>query len=181
MAEPIAGTASVSSICLIDTSVFLNLLDVPNRNTSKDKVLKDFETYAKADCIFLLPMATILETGNHISQNGDGNIRRVVAQRFVQFVKSTFANEAPWRLIEFPSTQEISLWLEQFPNLAGKSKAPNKSEGTSFGDLSIIQDFEKTCKKNSMSEVFIWSLDHDLEAYRYQGSSGRDHSKTTPA
>lgn len=158
----------MNSICLIDTSIFLNLLNVPNRNASREKVLQDFETYIEAGCTFLLPMATILETGNHIAQNGDGNTRRAVAQRFVELVKSTFANEAPWRPMEFPSTREISIWLERFPDLAGQNKAPGRSEGTSFGDLSIIQDFEKTCRKNSMSEVFIWSLDRDLEVYHYK-------------
>ncbi|MDF5733562.1 MAG: hypothetical protein PUP92_37695 [Rhizonema sp. PD38] len=62
----------MSSICLIDTSIFLELLNVPNYNQHRASVLEDFQTYAQAGCTFLLPMATILETGNHIAQNGDG-------------------------------------------------------------------------------------------------------------
>jgi hypothetical protein len=155
----------MSSICLIDTSIFLNLLNVPNRNQSRAKVLQDSKDYAAAGCTFLLPMASILETGNHIAQNGDGNVRRATAQAFVKQVKAAFSGESPWQPIDFPSPQEISTWLAQFPDLAGKNKAPTKLEGTSFGDLTIIQDFEKTCKKFPMSEVFIWSLDQDLTNY----------------
>jgi len=157
----------MSSICLIDTSIFLNLLDIPNRNESKAQVIQDFETFIQADCTFLLPMATILETGNHIAQNGDGNTRRDAAHRFVKAVQAAFSSEAPWQPMEFPSMQEISIWIKNFPDLAGKNKAPGKPEGTSFGDLSIIQDFEKTRKKFPMSEVFIWSLDQDLVAYHH--------------
>ncbi len=157
----------MGSICIIDTSIFLNLLNVPRRNESKEAVRKDFETFIESDCIFLLPMATILETGNHIAQNGDGNQRRVIAQAFVTQIKAAFLGDAPWRPIDFPSPQEISTWLEQFPDLAGKNKTSDKLEGTSFGDLTIIQDFEKTCKKFPMSEVFIWSLDQDLATYHY--------------
>jgi len=73
----------MSSICLIDTSIFLNLLNVPNCNQNHDSVLQDFQTYIEAGCIFILPMATILETGNHIAQNGDGTIRRKTALRFI--------------------------------------------------------------------------------------------------
>ena len=109
----------MSTICLIDTSIFLNLLNVPNRNQSKTKVAADFETYIQADCRFLLPVATILETGNHIAQNGDGTLRRKTAQNFVKTIKSSFSGDAPWTPIEFPTTQEIDRWLDRFPDLAG--------------------------------------------------------------
>lgn len=155
----------MSSICLIDTSILLNFLNVPKCNQFREKVLQDFKDYAAAGCTFLLPMATILETGNHIAQNGDGNQRRETAQRFVKTIQDSFLGQSPWQPIDFPSPQEISTWLAQFPDLAGKNKAPSKQEGTSFGDLTIIQDFEKTCKKFPMSEVFIWSLDQDLANY----------------
>ncbi|MEC4816225.1 MAG: hypothetical protein SAK29_23600 [Scytonema sp. PMC 1069.18] len=56
-------------------------------------------------------------------------------------------------------------WIDKFPDLAGRNKAPHKQEGTSFGDLSIIQEFHKSCNLFQMSEVFIWSLDSDLQNY----------------
>lgn len=155
----------MSSICLIDTSIFLEILNVPNYNQHRESVLEDFETYFQAGCTFLLPMATILETGNHIAQNGDGTLRRKTAIHFVEQVKAAFTGEAPWRPTPFPNTEEILLWIDQFPDLAGKNKAPLKLEGTSFGDLSIIQEFHKSCNLFSMSEVFIWSLDSDLKNY----------------
>ena len=153
----------MSSICLMDTSIFLNILNVPNRNQDRQQVLQDFQTYSEAGCTFILPMATIIETGNHIAQNGDGNIRRETAKRFVAEIKAAFNGEAPWRSSQFPDTGEILLWLDKFPDLAGKNKAPDKSEGTSFGDLSIIQEFDKLFNLFPMSEVFIWSIDRDLQ------------------
>jgi len=155
----------MSSICLIDTSIFLELLNVPNYNQHRASVLADFQTYAQAGCTFLLPMATILETGNHIAQNGDGTMRRKTAIRFVKEVKEAFTGVAPWRPTTFPNTAEILEWIDKFPDLAGRNKAPNKQEGTSFGDLSIIQEFHKSCNLFQMSEVFIWSLDSDLQNY----------------
>jgi len=155
----------MSSICLIDTSIFLELLNVPNYNQRRASVIEDFKTYSQAGCTFLLPMATILETGNHIAQNGDGTIRRKTAIRFVKEVKEAFQGIAPWRPTTFPNTAEILEWIDQFPDLAGKNKAPDKQEGTSFGDLSIIEEFNKSCKRFPMSEVFIWSLDRDLQNY----------------
>jgi hypothetical protein len=85
----------MSSICLIDTSIFLELLDVPNFNQDRASVLEDFQTYVQANCTFLLTMATILETGNHIAQNGDGRVRRKTAIRFVKTIKDSFAGKDP--------------------------------------------------------------------------------------
>jgi predicted nucleic acid-binding protein len=155
----------MSSICLIDTNIFLNILNVHNRNQNRDSVLQDFKTYTEAGCIFILPMATILETGNHIAHNGDGTIRRKAAIRFVEQVKAAFTGQAPWSPSQFPDTKEILLWIDRFPDLASQNKATDSQKGTSFGDLSIIEEFYKSCKRYSMSEVFIWSLDSDLKGY----------------
>ncbi|MEL6471573.1 MAG: hypothetical protein AAFQ74_17750 [Cyanobacteria bacterium J06623_4] len=91
-----------------------------------------------------------------------------MATRFVENVQAAFSGEAPWHPIEFPTTTDIGQWLAEFPDKASQSKAPGKREGTRFGDLSIIKDFEKTCRINYMSEVLIWSLDQDLLALHYQ-------------
>lgn len=156
----------MSSVCIIDTSIFLNLLNVPNRNQEKQKVIQDYQEYAQNECTFILPMATIIETGNHIAQNGDGGTRRETAQRFCTIVKAAFCGEAPFKPSEFPNSTDVMNWIDDFPIHAGNNKSQYKQhEGTSFGDLSIIKEFEKCCRKFPMSDVFIWSLDIDLLAY----------------
>ncbi len=159
----------MGSVCIIDTSIFLNLLNVPGRNQDKTLVIESFAEYADLDVTFILPMATILETGNHISQNGNGAVRRETALRFCEAVKGAFSGEAPYQPSEFPSSQEVLSWLDSFPEHAGKNKSPEKTnEGTSFGDLSIIEEFNKCVSRFSMSEVFIWSLDSDLKIYHHK-------------
>ena len=155
---------SLGSICLIDTSIFLNLLDVPNRNQERMAVIKTHQEYLALNFTFLLPIATIIETGNHIAQNGDGRIRRNTAQLFVEQVTAAFNGDSPWLPTSFINQQETQ-WLTEFPDLAGKNKAPRKPEGTSFGDFTIIEEFKQTCLRSPMSEIFIWSLDSDLKNY----------------
>ncbi|MGB8811005.1 MAG: hypothetical protein WCD17_16760 [Acinetobacter calcoaceticus] len=156
----------MSSICLVDTSIFLNILNVPNRNNKRGEILKQFQEYVELGCSFIIPMATVIETGNHIAQNGDGNTRREVAQLFVDTLEKTFTGEAPFRISEWLSQSEIKTWLIEFPSHAQRNKSSTRTtEGTSFGDLSIIKEFEQNCTKFPMSEIFIWSLDEDLKAY----------------
>ena len=40
----------MSSICLIDTSILLNILDVPNRNKEREEILEKFSEYIQLDC-----------------------------------------------------------------------------------------------------------------------------------
>lgn len=156
----------MSSICLIDTSVFLNLLRVPGRCQDIAQVEADFIEFVGNDCTFILPMACIVETGNHIAQNGDGNLRRQTALRFFTAVRGAFNGEAPYRASDFPDASAVLGWLDEFPDHAGRNKSPERTgEGTSFGDLSIIKEYERSCALFPMSEVFIWSLDSDLAAY----------------
>jgi predicted nucleic acid-binding protein len=161
----------MSSVCIIDTSVFLNLLNVPGRNQEKEAIKKLYDDYVELEMTFILPMATIIETGNHIAQNGNGKQRRQTAQKFCEVVKAAFKGDAPYTPSEFPNIAEIVMWIDNFPDYAGKNKSEKKTnEGTSFGDLSIIKEYEKCVRLYSTREVFIWSLDSDLSTYQHLGS-----------
>ena len=151
-------------IIIIDTSIFLNILNVPNRNQEYQQVTKDFEKYIKLGASFILPIATVIETGNHIAQNGDGTQRRKIADKFCKAVTDALTGEAPYTISPFPSNQEIQQWLNEFPDLAGKNKSDRKLEGTSLGDLTIIKEFEKIRAKHGGQEIMIWTLDSGFES-----------------
>ena len=159
----------MSSVCIIDTSVFLNLLNVPGKNQDKESVVNSFTEYTQLGATFILPMATIIETGNHIAQNGDGGTRRKTAKRFCDAVKGAFNGDAPYQPSEFPNSAEVLTWIDSFPDHAGRNKSQHKpNEGTSFGDLSIIEEFNKCISRFPTREVFVWSLDSDLNSYHQQ-------------
>jgi len=151
----------MSSICIIDTSVFCNILKVPMKSQQYDETVQLFAEYMELDYTFLLPMATIYETGNHIAQNGDGEIRRKRAELFVSLVRDAFVGrteEKPrWVSTPLDNSQEFMDWLAQFPDQA--------MSGTGLGDLSIIKVFERQCELHNMRHVFIWSYDNHLRAY----------------
>lgn len=164
----------MSIIYLIDTTVFLNILDVPNRNDLKDELIDEYESLIRAGHKFIMPLATIIETGNHIAQNGDGGTRRKTAQLFIEMLNDAFAGKAPFRIHEFTTRIDMQQWLHEFPNHAMRNKSAQRTgEGTSFGDLSIIKDFELTCRRFSMTEIKIWSLDSDLMPYHHQPSTAQ--------
>lgn len=145
----------MSGIVLLDTSVLLNVLDVPGRNQNRDTVLDELSRLIDATDHLFIPMAAIIEIGNHISHmQGDGRLRRSAAQRFVSLVEDALNGKAPWRPMNFPSDVRLLEWLADFPDCAMRQMG--------MGDLSIQKEWELLCQQYPMTRVRVWALDGDL-------------------
>lgn len=161
----------MTDICLLDTSILLNILNVPSKNEAHSEIISDLEAYIELGCEFIIPFVVAVEVGNHISQNGDGNTRRKVAQAFVEMLQKTFDGNFPFKISDFELKTEWQKWITEFIDKAGQNKTISKpNEGMSLTDLSIIKEYESIQVKNRANKqnhvkVFIWSLDSDLEAY----------------
>lgn len=65
----------MSAIVIVDTSVLLNILDVPGRNQHKTEVLDHLALLIDAGDHLFIPMAAIVEVGNliaHVSNGAQG-------------------------------------------------------------------------------------------------------------
>ena len=144
----------MSSIVIVDTSVMLNIMDVPDRNQHKHAMLDRLGTPIENGDHLFIPMAAIVEVGNHIANVKSGAQRRTAAEQFVKEVRRALADEAPWKPINFPSNQEVGSWLDAFPDSA--------TQGMGMGDLSIKKEWEALCRRHPLSRVWVWTLDNDL-------------------
>jgi hypothetical protein len=147
----------MGAVAIVDTSILCNVLDIPHMNGERKKVMEELKEFLEDGTTLLLPMAAVYETGNHIAHLSDGNKRRHFAEVFVEEVKKAIAGEAPWRVMQVPTTEEIGEWLSGFPDSAMR--------GAGMGDLSIIKEWEKFKRKIPDRRVFIWSLDSHLQGY----------------
>lgn len=150
------------SICLIDTSIFVEVLRVPGRCSQHGRILSDLKGKVEANERLFLPVATIVETGNHIAQNGDGRQRRACAERFVKQVGLAYAGESPFNPVSVEVYATVGDWLGKFPEFAMR--------GVGFADLSIVEDFERMCARHRREMIYIWSLDEHLTGYRHPPS-----------
>lgn len=147
----------MSAVCLLDTSVFLEIINVPGKAENPKAFQKDLRRRVQDRQTLFLPMATILETGNHIGQVADGGQRRTCAQRFVKQVGEALEGVSPFKPISFLREDDLRAWLAEFPDHA--------TQGGGLGDLSIIHDWQRLCAQNRGRRVYIWSLDEHLQAY----------------
>jgi hypothetical protein len=58
----------LSCIRIVDTSVLCNLLRVPHKDQDAEIAAEEFREAQEDKDVFLLPIAVIYETGNHIAQ-----------------------------------------------------------------------------------------------------------------
>ena len=130
------------TICLVDISIFCNVLEVPNRCQDRDVVLDGLREKIESGWSLLLPVTAIIETDNHIAQVADGRQRRGVAKRFVEQVQKALNGEAPWVVTPLPEKEAWLAWLSEFPDHAMR--------GVGIGDLTIIKEFERQCTLHSI-------------------------------
>jgi len=106
---------------------------------------------------FFLPMATLIETGNHIGQNGDGHQRRRCAEQFVKQVRLALDGKSPFTPIDFLETSKLQRWFDEFVDWS--------TQGRGLGDLSIKHDWDRQCELHKAMRVYIWSLDIHLAGF----------------
>ena len=77
------------NVRFIDTSIMTNLLGVPGKCDKRNQVLQEWQQVLNANETLIMPIATIIETGNHIAHIASGEVRRTVT-RCVFFSLSVF-------------------------------------------------------------------------------------------
>lgn len=152
-----------NKVLVIDTSVLCCWLQVPGKDTCGpnddqwNKARVDAVLNANAGATIVLPLATIIETGNHIAQaQGD---RHSVALEFCEMLKQSAKGTIPWAAF----SEQADLWRAE--NLiALSSKWPALAAARhSMGDATITDVAEYYSKASLKVEIITG--DAGLKAY----------------
>ena len=82
-------------IVILDTTVLLNVLDVPGFNQNRCEIFSEFRECTDKEDKFLVPFAAIFETGNKIAQLANGGLRRQHAEKLKAVIGSSLEGESP--------------------------------------------------------------------------------------
>ncbi|MBF0333608.1 MAG: hypothetical protein HQL40_08165 [Alphaproteobacteria bacterium] len=153
------------TIVVIDTSILCVLLAIPGKETcgrsesrwTRDKARSAIAKYVRSRATLVLPLATIIETGNHIAQaNGD---RYSLAAEFCDYVRKAADATSPWAAF----TDQARLWdTENLASLAGNWPTLAAS-GQSIGDATIVKVADYYAAAGY--DVKILTGDEGLESY----------------
>lgn len=150
-------------VMFIDSSVLCNLLNVPGFADRAEEMQRLFKERWEAGVKFVLPITSIVETGNHISQCGGD--RYAAAERFRIALEAAVSRDAPWIIHDFE-------WDSAFMGevLAGNSTGSTlvqhfTNNSLSAGDLTILVERDRFAAKRSFDSVEVWTLDENLDSY----------------
>jgi hypothetical protein len=163
-------------LLIIDTSVFCVWLDIPERNTCKDELgktltSKDIQNkiadYQQKGYQFVLPMAVIIETGNHIAHIQRQNLRIEKAKQFAEHITKSLDATRPWiafnnqkALFETENLREmITTWESEV------YKTQQGQKGIAMGDVAIAQVANFYQETN---EIMIFTGDFGLRNFEYK-------------
>lgn len=152
-------------VLIIDTSVLCVWLDVPGMETcgpdahrwDKQRVdIKLAEEFEK-QTTFVLPLASLIETGNHISQAGHS--RRERGEALADLMRKSADEESPWAAFSHQSAlwsaEKLKALADSWPDLAAQK--------LSLGDATI-KDVAKYYGQLGYT-VEILTGDQELKAY----------------
>lgn len=159
------------NVRFIDTSVMMNLLEVPGRCADSQMIKEEFKQTIDNKEFLILPIATIIETGNHIAHISNGNSRRTIASKFGEFLRKTAEGEAPWQLYGIELDKEGLLYLADHIE-------EYSIQEVGVGDMSIIHAYEQY-KSNTpgIGRIMIWSTDTHLQGYIEENVSETTHRR----
>jgi len=158
-------------IIVFDTSIYCVWLNIPGfGNCGHDDDLWDFQRIddkiseeIENDSTLVLPLATIIETGNHLSQcNGD---RYTLAQHFCELLRKSVDNENPWAAF----SEQGDLWNDESLRALATNWPELAVQRISLGDATIKDVAEYYSKIGY--EVEILTCDQGLKAYEPERES----------
>lgn len=149
----------------VDTCILTNLLDIPGYNQNRDAVMREYEEKKSTKDTFVIPLAVLIETGNHIAQIKGKKYE--IAQKFSELIQNAAVGSSNFVVTPEISLEQITEIMKNFPNSVVR-------EDRGFGDLSILSQFEDYWKnKQPIGKMCIWSLDHHLQGYEKTGDLKR--------
>lgn len=151
------------TVWFIDTSVLTEILRVPGKSQRADEVEAIFNQRYKAGDKFVIPITTLIETGNHVVQcAGD---RRGAAERFVKAVEAAMSSRPPWIIREVEWAQDLLSALIR-GGATGSLLVDLLGDGRmGVGDVVLLVERDEFRARTAYQDVRVWTLEDEMGAY----------------
>ena len=153
-------------VLILDTSVLCCWLQVPGKEEAgplndrwdHDRIDGLLERERTLDSTFVLPIATLIETGNHISQAPSQRFER--ASSLAGYLREAADAQSPWAAF----TDQSQLWQAENLRALADTWPQLATGGTSIGDATIKDVAEYYAKAGYFVEILTG--DAGLKAYQ---------------
>lgn len=152
-------------VLILDTSVLCCWLQVPGKEEAgpindrwdHDRINLLLERERAQNSTFVLPIATLIETGNHIAQAPSHRFER--ASSLAEYLREAADAQSPWAAF----TDQSPLWQAENLRTLADSWPQLANGGTTIGDATIKDVAEYYAKAGYFVEILTG--DAGLKAY----------------
>ena len=123
----------MNKVHFVDTCVMDNLLDVPGWNNDRTRIIEEYTRLSENGDTFVLPVAVLVETGNHIAQARYNKYE--IADKFAKLIHGAIDGTNNWNVRPSITKTVLDNILSLYPSNAARS--------IGFGDTSIL--ISSTC------------------------------------
>lgn len=156
---------SARKVLILDTSVLCCWLRVPGKDTAgsgadrwtHERIQALLAKEEQQGSTFVLPLASLIETGNHIAQAS--NQRHACAQALAQCLRDTANAQTPWAAF----TEQSDLWRPDRLHKLADSWPALAASGLSIGDATIKDVADYYARAGCQVEILTG--DQGLKAY----------------
>jgi hypothetical protein len=152
-------------VIIFDTSILCVWLGIPGMEVcgstenrwDKERVAMRIEAGFQERALFVLPLATLIETGNHIAQASHS--RKVLADALADLLRKSADRETPWAAF----SEQSALWLPESLKKLADSWPLLATQQISFGDATIKDVAELYSRMGFATEILTG--DQQLKAH----------------
>ena len=156
----------MATVEFVDTSVLVEVLDVPGRNGNRARIMRDLKRKQREKIQLVLPVATIIETGNHITHIAEGWARRRCAQTFAGMLELCSQGEAPWVLYAASWDGEMLTALCEGARTQMTLVDHAVGQMLGSGDLSILAERDRYRRRVSKGTVVrVWTEEEHMNQW----------------
>ena len=147
----------------IDTSILLEILEVPDKCGNPDKFKKEFAEFAmQPHASVIIPISVLIETGNHINQiKSNPQVKQTVIKKFLDILDLFIKSDNPWFFYGYDFTaDDIERVIEMYKTY--------RYIGPGVGDIFILDAYTEYVSNlrnggNQNHKIEIWTLDQHLQ------------------
>ncbi len=155
----------MAQVLFVDTSILCDLLKVPGKCQRHDEVRDELQSLEDSGIQLVLPIASVIETGNHIAQAKDGHGRHASAEAFVRLLRLTARGDAPWVLHSVAWDARMLDLLCHGPGQIGTFVEMAGAGILGAGDIAILAECELYSSRTAGVQVSVWTHDERLASY----------------
>lgn len=150
---------------LLDTSIVVEILAIPGKSTRHDEISAEFDMRQQAGVELHLPVAAIIEAGNHVDRIANGHDRRRAAQGFSTLITATCNGTAPWSFNPLTWDPPLlqSLIAPKYTSLLPLAESL-ASKHLQMGDLLLVAQFLRMRGNldRRVVDLDVWTLEATL-------------------